>query len=100
MVKINDPYLERLKEKILSRMKEEKVWIFVFGSRARGDQDRTSDVDIGFLPQGKWNKKKFTLLKEEIENLNIPYKVDLVDFSEVSERFKKEALKDVIRWKD
>ena len=100
MVKINDPYLERLKEKVLGIMKEEKVRIFVFGSRARGDQHKTSDVDIGFLPQGKWNRKKFTLLKEEIENLNIPYEVDLVDFSETSERFKKEALKDVIQWKD
>ena len=78
----------------------EKVRIFVFGSRARGDNQRTSDVDIGIVPTGKFDKKKITLLKEEIENLNIPYKVEVVDFSEAPERFKQEALKDIILWKD
>ncbi len=78
----------------------EKVRIFVFGSRARGNQHKTSDVDIGFIPNRNFDRKKMTLLKAEIENLNIPYKVELVDFSGVSEKFKKEAMKDVIVWKD
>jgi hypothetical protein len=39
-------------------------------------------------------------LKEKIENLNIPYKVEIVDFSQVSESFKKEAIKEVVVWKD
>jgi len=35
-----------------------------------------------------------------VENLNIPYKVEIVDFSEVSESFRKESLKDAMVWKD
>ena len=100
MVKITDPYLKQLKEKVLARMGNEKVRIFIFGSRARGDHHSTSDVDIGFIPQGKWDKRKMTLLKEEIENLNIPYKVELVDFSEAWESFKEQAACDMILWKD
>jgi len=45
-------------------------------------------------------EKKITLLKENVENLNIPYKVEIVDFSGVSESFRKESLKEAVVWKD
>ena len=99
-IQMKDPYLELLKEKVLAGMIGEKVRIFVFGSRARNNYHRTSDIDIGLIPAGKLDRKKAAFLKEEIENLNIPYKVDIVDFSDVSEHFKQEALKDIIVWKD
>jgi len=35
-----------------------------------------------------------------VENLNIPYKVEIVDFSGVSESFRKESLKEAVVWKD
>ena len=60
----------------------------------------TSDVDIGIIPHEKFDKKKFTLLKDNVENLNIPYKVEIVDFSEVSESFRKKSLKEAMVWKD
>ncbi len=39
-------------------------------------------------------------LKEYIDDSNIPYNVDIVDFSTTSEQFKKEALRDAEIWKD
>ena len=93
-------YLIKLKELVLNSLKDEKVKIIVFGSRARGDSRKTSDVDIGLIPYGKIDKKNFVVLKEKIEDLNIPYKVEIVDFSQTSESFKKEAMKGVIVWKD
>jgi predicted nucleotidyltransferase len=74
--------------------------IVLFGSRARGDNYISSDVDIGIIPYGKFDEKKITLLKENVENLNIPYKVEIVDFSGVSESFRKESLKKAVVWKD
>jgi hypothetical protein len=38
-------------------------------------------------------------LKEKIENLNIPYTVDVVDLSKVSEVFKEKALREGVVWK-
>jgi hypothetical protein len=38
-------------------------------------------------------------LKEKIENLNIPYTVDVVDLSKVSGVFKEKALREGIVWK-
>ena len=99
-INISTPYLTKLKDMVLSIFSNEKVKVFVFGSRARGDNQHTSDIDIGFIPHGKINRKKVAQLKEAIEDLNIPYKVEIVDFSQASESFRKEALKEVIEWKD
>ena len=93
-------YLEELKNLVLEILKDEKVKIILFGSRARGGNNITSDVDIGLMPYGKIGKNKIVLLKEKIEGLNIPYKVELVNFLEASEDFKKEAMKGAIIWKE
>ncbi|MFH1191353.1 MAG: nucleotidyltransferase domain-containing protein [Candidatus Omnitrophota bacterium] len=93
-------YLEELKNLALEILKDEKVKIILFGSRARGDNNIISDVDIGLVPYGQLAKNKVIILKEKIEDLNIPYKVELVNFSEVSEDFKKEALKGAVVWKE
>lgn len=93
-------YLTELKELILTLLGDENIKIIVFGSRARGNNNISSDVDIGLIPYGKINEDKIVLLKEKIEELNIPYKVDIVNFTEVSESFKKEAMKEAIVWKD
>lgn len=93
-------YLIKLKDLVLRALKDEKVKIIVFGSRVRGDSCNTSDVDIGLIPDGEIDKKKLLMLKEKIEDLNIPYKVEIVDFSQTAESFKKEAMKEVIVWKD
>lgn len=97
---MENKYLEELKRLTLNLLKDEEVKIFVFGSRARRDHREASDVDIGLIPRGKIDEAKIAVLKEQIENSNIPYKVEIVNLSEASEDFKKEALKEVIIWKD
>jgi len=81
--------------------KDKGVKIVLFGSRARGDYTRVSDIDVGILlEENKANRKKFILLKERVENSNIPYKVDLVDLSQTSEEFREKALREGISWKN
>ncbi|MBA7557063.1 hypothetical protein ES705_49793 [subsurface metagenome] len=45
------------------------------------------------------NKKELILLREKMENSNMPYKVDIVDLSQTSREFKEKALKEGILWK-
>lgn len=97
---MTNKYLLELKDLVLNELKDEKVKVFVFGSRARGDNYIASDIDIGLIPYDNLNSFKISLLKEKIENSNIPYKVEIVDFNKVSEDFKNEALKDIETWKD
>ncbi len=98
--KIRNRYLEKLKELTLAALKGEEVKIILFGSRARQDHHSTSDADIGLIPYGNLDRRKVVSLKERIEDLNIPYKVEIVDFSAVSEDFKKEAMKGAMVWRD
>ena len=89
-----------LRDAVVDFLSNENVRIFLFGSRARGDNAVVSDVDIGVIPGEGFRKEKLVLLREFIENLNVPYKVEIIDFSEVSEQFRAEALKDTVLWKD
>lgn len=94
-----DP-IEKLKKDFLTFLKDEDVRVVLFGSRARGDFVNTSDVDVGIIIGKGVDRKKLILLREYIEELNIPYKVEIVDFSTVSEEFKQMALEEAVVWKD
>ena len=100
MKKPSSKYLLALQTLVLNSFKNEKVKIVLFGSRARRDYGISSDVDIGILPYKKIDETNIALLREKIESSNIPFKVDLVDFSNMPASFKKEALKKAIVWKD
>ncbi|MBU3966407.1 MAG: nucleotidyltransferase domain-containing protein [Euryarchaeota archaeon] len=92
--------LDMIKSLILETFRDDDIRIMLFGSRARGDFDRRSDIDIGILPGKKYDSKKLVFLREKLENMNIPYKVDIVDISRVSEIFRKKALKEGEIWKN
>ncbi|MBN2110409.1 MAG: nucleotidyltransferase domain-containing protein [Methanosarcinaceae archaeon] len=92
--------LLKVKAAILKAFEAEDVRIVLFGSRARGNAHRTSDIDIGILPYGKYDRKKITALRAELEEMNIPYNVDLVDLSAVSEDFRQQVLDEGEVWKE
>ncbi len=93
-------YINRIKDIVINDLKNENIKIFLFGSRARKTNYSYSDVDIGIIPYGQFDEKKITLIKEKLENSNIPYKIEIVNFNHVSEDFKQEATKDIEIWKD
>lgn len=69
--------------------------VFFFGSRVAGKGDERSDIDIGI--KGKKPVPSGILLdiQEELENLPTLYKIEIVDFAKVDEKFKKVALKNI-----
>lgn len=99
MDKVLSP-INKLKEVFLEFLKDEDVKVVLFGSRARGEFVNTSDVDVGIILDNGVDRKKLTLLREYIDELNVPYKVEIVDFSTVSDEFKKTVLKEAVVWKD
>lgn len=90
--------IQVLKSLVFETLKEENVIVLLFGSRARGDFSRVSDIDIGIIPGKNFDRRKLVFLKEKIEDLNIPYTVDVVDLSRVSEVFKDKALREGFVW--
>ncbi len=94
-----NPYLEQIKACILSVLGDQNVSIALFGSRARGEAGRGSDVDVAVIAHGRWDERRMVFLREKLDDLNVPYKVDLVDFSVVSEEFRQLAFQSLVWWK-
>lgn len=88
--------LEKLKKEILDivgrylNLKEYKV--FFFGSRVTGGGNEYSDIDVGIEGREPMPSKARTEIKEEIENLPTLYKIEIVDFKEISDDFREVAL--------
>ena len=85
-----------LKDFLKRFFENDEVEIYLFGSRARGDNSPFSDVDIGILASGDISDK-LTLLREILEESNFPYKVDLVDLTSNRELLEV-VLKEGKRW--
>ena len=72
--------LKKLKEKILERFPDARI--VLYGSKARGDSDKESDIDLLILVESKVDTK----LEEEI--FHISYEIELkynVVFGEIIE---------------
>ena len=67
--------------------------IFFFGSRVKGQNFDGSDIDIGIEGDQAISPEISIIIKEELEKIPTLYKIDFIDFNQVSDRFKKEALK-------
>ncbi|MBR6013412.1 MAG: nucleotidyltransferase domain-containing protein [Selenomonadaceae bacterium] len=93
-------YLEKIRQMILDFMKDEAAKIYLFGSWARGEQKKSSDVDIAVDYFGKYNRKKFSDLRELFEESSIPYRVDIVDLKFSSAELLDKIKKEGIIWKD
>ena len=69
--------------------------VFVFGSRATNTASKYSDYDIG-IEGSKLPPEVIFNLEAEFENSDFPYNVDLVEFKDLSDSFKKIAKEKII----
>lgn len=72
--------------------KNSKYKFKIFGSRAKGTYKNNSDIDIAIF-ENVTQEDKFKI-KNEIDELNIIYKIDLVF---IEENIKKELLESIKR---
>ncbi len=66
---------------------------YVFGSRSKGTQRPLSDLDI--VSKIPVTKLQFSQINEQLEESNLPYKVDLVLWSDLEDAFKENIQKDL-----
>lgn len=69
---------------------------YIFGSRATGNARKWSDIDIAIEGEKKVPGYIIEEIREDLENSNLPFVVDIVDFSLVSKRFKSVANQKVV----
>lgn len=85
--------IKRIVFQFLNR-KTDKV--FLFGSRAIGNGRKFSDIDIGIKSSRAISVKTMFEIEEAFEVSEIPYTIDVVDFSKVAERFKTIANQKIV----
>lgn len=88
--------LSQIKKIIFQYLDYKKDKVFIFGSRAIGKSAKFSDIDIGIESKRKIPSHTLSEIKEEFEQSDIPYIVEVVDFSSVSTRFNKVAKQKIV----
>ncbi len=60
----------------------------VFGSRVDGSAKKYSDLDLALVSDKKLDWKRLEDLKLAFSESDLPMKVDVLDFNDISENFK------------
>lgn len=74
--------------------------IYLFGSRARGNNSEESDIDLAIDAGSPIPMSTKGQIITMIDALNIPQKTDLVDFQRAPQLLKENILKDGVLWKN
>lgn len=93
---------EEYKQKIIKIIKKyfPDCKIYLFGSRAKSTHSPGSDIDLAIDNTKKVDRHLICRIKEEIEDENIPFFVDIVDLQNADDSIKSEITKDKILWKN
>jgi type I restriction enzyme S subunit len=90
--------LPEQKEKIL-----ECVWrfaphakVFIFGSRARGNHKRGSDLDMMVRGEKPLTDLQISDIKEALSVSDLPFLVDVQDYAQVDEEFLRNISSDLV----
>lgn len=62
----------------------------IFGSRARGNYKRGSDIDLAFI--GNFGGMFINKIADELNELPTPYKFDVVDYKNINNMALKENI--------
>lgn len=63
--------------------------VFFFGSRTSGKGNEHSDVDVGIQGPDRIPWEVMAQIKEDLEELPTLYKVDIMDFYNAPEKFRR-----------
>ncbi len=87
--------IKKIKNILFSKLDAALYSVFIFGSRATNTNQKYSDIDIG-IEGGTLSPKTKIELEEEFEESDLPYNIEIIDFSSVTESFKQVAKQRII----
>ncbi|WP_298269499.1 nucleotidyltransferase family protein [Geobacter sp.] len=87
MIDVAPQYLETVKAILRRHVPDREVW--VFGSRATGTAKQYSDLDLAVIGDTPLDFGRLALLENDFDESELPFKVDVVDWSTASESFRQ-----------
>lgn len=91
-------HLDEIREILRDQLGDQPVRVFLFGSFARGDAHRSSDVDVAILPEGDLPPRVLSDLREALHESTVPYVVEVVDLSEAQSALRERVLEEGEEW--
>lgn len=70
----------------------------LFGSRARGDARRASDIDLALIARQPIAAADLAALREALEESRVPFHVDLVDYASAPTHLRAAIDREGIPW--
>jgi len=93
-------YLDQIKSVLMRVLQKRSCQVYLFGSRAAGTAQPTSDFDVAVLADEDISRE-LSLARELLEESKIPFKVDVVDLRLTASAFKAETqTQGVLLWKN
>ncbi len=86
-------YIEQIKSIISNHLTNGKI--FIYGSSV--SENNFNDIDVGIM-ESSIDERTVYVIKNELEESNLPYKFDIINFDKVDNKFKNKVLKDKIIW--
>jgi hypothetical protein len=74
------------------------VRVFLFGSRARGDDRAASDIDVALLSSTPLPRDLSSRLREALEESHVPVAIELLDLSEAPASLRRRVLEEGHEW--
>ncbi len=91
-------YIDIVKQIVLKHVPKNEFAVFLFGSRAVGNANSLSDIDVGIMGTKPLPTLIMADLDSDMEESIVPFKIDLIDFYQVDQAFKNEALSTIQIW--
>ncbi|HLO15656.1 MAG TPA: nucleotidyltransferase domain-containing protein [Anaerolineales bacterium] len=92
--------LETTRKIVLKHLIGYHAKVYLFGSQAKGKAYRSSDIDVAILPLHPFPTQVLSEIREDLDESDILYPVDLVDLSETDEKFRQRVQKEGTLWKE
>ena len=87
MISVSSEEFEIIKNILNSYIKKGKV--YAFGSRYKNNNRKFSDFDIAIDMGEKLSFEFLNIVKDAFEESDLPYRVDIIDYNNISDKFKK-----------
>ena len=92
--------LNMVKQILIRATDQLPVKVYLFGSWARREEWRTSDIDVGIWYADPQFAEILTTLRDLLEESLIPYRVDIVDLTQADASLLEKVNREGVLWKD
>ncbi|MFZ6033710.1 MAG: nucleotidyltransferase domain-containing protein [Melioribacter sp.] len=83
---------EAIVDKIIKNKKVKKI--ILFGSRAKGNYKKGSDIDIAIIAD-RLSYEELNQIRVDVSELMLPFKIDIIDFNKINNSELREHIQRV-----